>query len=104
MEINKSRRRCVERSTFVAMQSATCQQALYAVHSLHYRETIYITKSIKYTKFSMYRSAADCHQEIKLKQYLIKTKLATFLGHNRDEVTGEWRKLSNEELNDLYCS
>jgi len=22
----------------------------------------------------------------------------------RDEVTGEWRKLPNEELNDLYCS
>ena len=22
----------------------------------------------------------------------------------RDEVTGEWRKLRNERLNDLYCS
>jgi hypothetical protein len=22
----------------------------------------------------------------------------------RDEVTGEWRKLHNEELTDLYCS
>jgi hypothetical protein len=22
----------------------------------------------------------------------------------RDEVTGEWRKLHNEELHDLYCS
>jgi len=22
----------------------------------------------------------------------------------RDEVTGEWRKIHNEELNDLYCS
>jgi hypothetical protein len=22
----------------------------------------------------------------------------------RDEVTGEWRKLYNDELNDLYCS
>jgi len=22
----------------------------------------------------------------------------------RDEVTGKWRKLHNEELNDLYCS
>ena len=22
----------------------------------------------------------------------------------RDEVTGKWRKLHNEQLNDLYCS
>jgi len=25
-------------------------------------------------------------------------------GHKRDKVTGEWRKLHNEELNDLYFS
>ena len=25
-------------------------------------------------------------------------------GFGRDEGTGEWRKLHNEELNDLYCS
>jgi hypothetical protein len=25
-------------------------------------------------------------------------------GSERDEVTGEWRKLHNEELHDLYCS
>jgi hypothetical protein len=25
-------------------------------------------------------------------------------GHKRDEVTGEWRKLHNEQLNDLYSS
>jgi hypothetical protein len=24
-------------------------------------------------------------------------------GPRRDEVTGEWKKLHNEELNDLYC-
>jgi len=26
------------------------------------------------------------------------------VGHRRDEVTGEWRKLHNEELNGLYCT
>jgi len=26
------------------------------------------------------------------------------LGSKRDKVTGEWRKLHNVELNDLYCS
>jgi hypothetical protein len=25
-------------------------------------------------------------------------------GAKSDEVTGEWRKLHNEELNDMYCS
>ena len=30
--------------------------------------------------------------------------LRRIFGHKRDEVTGEWRKLHNDELNDLYCS
>ena len=30
--------------------------------------------------------------------------LSRIFGPKRDEVTGEWRKLHNEELNDLYCS
>ena len=29
--------------------------------------------------------------------------LRKIFGSKRDEVTGEWRKLHNEELNDLYC-
>ena len=30
--------------------------------------------------------------------------LRRIFGPERDEVTGGWRKLHNEELNDLYCS
>jgi len=30
--------------------------------------------------------------------------LRTIFGPRRDEITGEWKKLHNEELNDLYCS
>jgi len=30
--------------------------------------------------------------------------LSGIFGPKRDEVTEEWRKLHNEELNDLYCS
>jgi len=30
--------------------------------------------------------------------------LRRIFGLKRDEVTGEWSKLHNEELNDLYCS
>ena len=30
--------------------------------------------------------------------------LRGIFGAKRDEMTVEWRKLHNEELNDLYCS
>jgi len=30
--------------------------------------------------------------------------LRNLFSHKRDEVTGEWRKLHNEELNDLYST
>jgi len=30
--------------------------------------------------------------------------LRRIFGPERNEVTGEWSKLNNEELNDLYCS
>jgi len=30
--------------------------------------------------------------------------LTRIIGPRRDEVTGEWRRLHNEELNDLYSS
>jgi len=30
--------------------------------------------------------------------------LRRIFGSKRDEVTREWRKLRNEDLNDLYCS
>jgi len=30
--------------------------------------------------------------------------LRKIFGRRRDEVTGEWRRLHNEELNDLYSS
>jgi len=33
-----------------------------------------------------------------------KRVLRRIFGSKRDEVTGEWRKLHNEELNDLYSS
>jgi hypothetical protein len=35
---------------------------------------------------------------------LEKRVLRRLFGPKRDEVSGEWRKLRNEELNNLYCS
>jgi hypothetical protein len=33
---------------------------------------------------------------------IVLTELKRMSGSKRDVVTGEWRKLHNEELNDLY--
>jgi hypothetical protein len=33
-----------------------------------------------------------------------KRVLRRIFGHERDEVTDEWRKVHNEEVNDLYSS
>ena len=33
-----------------------------------------------------------------------ENRMLRILGSKREEVTGEWRKLHNEELNDLYSS
>ena len=41
----------------------------------------------------------ECTQRL-----LDRRVLRRILGPKMDEVTVEWRKLHNEELNDLYCS
>jgi len=35
---------------------------------------------------------------------VFENRVLRIFGPKRDEVTREWRKLHNEELNDLYCS
>jgi len=42
-------------------------------------------------------------EEMKLKLFR-NMVLRRIFGPRRDEVTGEWRRLNNEELNDLYSS
>jgi len=42
-------------------------------------------------------------EEPRLRVFENRVLRRTF-GSKRDVVTGEWRKLLNEELNDLYCS
>ena len=42
-------------------------------------------------------------EEYRLRVFLNRV-LRRIFGPKRDEVTGEWSKLHNEELNDLYCS
>ena len=52
---------------------------------------------------------AHCRQPIKFPKALSRRGLSLCViyirfGPKRDEVTGEWRKLHNEVLNDLYSS
>ena len=42
-------------------------------------------------------------EERKLRVFENKVLRGIF-GPRGDEVTGEWRRLHNEEINDLYCS
>jgi len=42
-------------------------------------------------------------EECRLKFYENRMLRRVF-GHKRDEVTGDWRRLHKEELNDLYYS
>jgi len=39
-----------------------------------------------------------------MKSGVFENRIMRISGPKRDDVTGEWRKLHNEELNDLYCS
>ena len=42
-------------------------------------------------------------EEMKLRMFE-NMLLRRIFGPRSEEVTGEWRRLHNEELNDLYCS
>ena len=35
---------------------------------------------------------------------MFENRVLRIFGPKKDEVKGEWRKIHNEELNDLYCS
>jgi len=35
---------------------------------------------------------------------VFENRVSRIFGPKRDDVTGEWRELHNEELIDLYCS
>ena len=48
-------------------------------------------------------SSLTLREERRLRVFENKV-LRRIFGPSRDEVTGDWRRLHNEELNDLYCS
>jgi len=67
---------------------------------------------LKITRVDLYRSVVlygyetwslTLQEERKLRVF-DNMVLRRIFGHRREEVTGEWRRLHNEELNDLYSS
>ena len=50
----------------------------------------------------VWNSVAHMREERRLRVFDNRV-LRRIFGPKRDEVTGEWRKLHSEELNDLYC-
>jgi hypothetical protein len=50
---------------------------------------------------SVRRCSLTLREELRLRVFGNRVLRRVF-GPKRDEVTGEWRKLYNEELNDLY--
>jgi hypothetical protein len=78
-------------------------------------ETFILQFAIQNTKIKIYRTlilpvivygcetwSFTLREEHRLRVFESRVLRKT-LGSKRDEITGEWRKLHNEELNDLYC-
>ena len=51
----------------------------------------------------MFNLVVEIAEERKLRMFENRV-LRRIFGRRRDEVTGEWRRLHNEELNDFYSS
>jgi len=64
---------------------------------------IYRTISLPVVLYACETWSLTLQEERKLRVFE-NMVLRRIFGPRRDEVTGEWRRLRNEELNDLYCS
>ena len=65
--------------------------------------TLHDACSSTYQLSAMYTWSLTLREERKLRVFENKV-LRRIFGPRRNEVTGEWRRLHNEELNDLYSS
>jgi hypothetical protein len=64
---------------------------------------IYRTINLPFVLYGCETRSLTLREERKLRVFE-NTVLRRIFGPRRDEVTGDWRRLHNEELNDLYCS
>ena len=59
--------------------------------------------SLNTTSFVLFADWALTLREERKLRLSENRELRRIFGAKRDEVTGEWRKLHNDELSDLYC-
>ena len=81
------------------MQNILCSGVLYK----NIKIKIYRTVILLVVLYGCETWSLTLREERRLRMFEIRV-LRVLFGPKRDEVTGEWRKLHNEELNDLYCS
>ena len=73
----------------------------YSLLSKNLNITIYRTIILHVVLYGRETWSLTLKEERRLRVFENRV-LRRIFGLNRDEVTGEWRKLYNEELNDLY--
>ena len=71
--------------------------------SKHLKIKIHRTISLPVVLYGCETWSLTLREEMKLRVFE-NMVLRRIFGPRRDEVTGEWRRLHNEELNDLYSS
>ena len=75
----------------------------YSLLSKNLKAKIYRTIILSVVLYGCETWSPTLREERRLRVFENRV-LRTTVGPKRDDVTGEWRKLHNEELNDLYCS
>jgi len=80
------------------MQNILCSSLL----SKHLKIKIYRTVILPVVLYGCETWSLTFREERRLRVFENRV-LRRIFGPKMDEVTGEWRKLHNEELNDLYC-
>ena len=66
-------------------------------------EAVYLSDLVPVVLYGCETWSLTLRKERKLRVFE-NMVLRRIFGPRKDEVTGEWRRLHNEELNDLYCS
>jgi len=84
---------------YYSVQNLLCSNLL----SKHLNIKIYRTVILRIVLYGYETWSLTLREERRLSVFENRVLRKVF-GPKRDEVTGEWRKLHNEELNDLYCS